>query len=68
MDPEATVTHIPLLYIPSTWNPPTKFGHVEFAFVKFDERLNKMKQALQTHRGHNLLSLAQHNVISELHR
>jgi hypothetical protein len=62
---EAAVTYIPSLYIPSTWNPPPKFDHVEFAFGKFDARINEMKRALPTHRRHNL-SPAQRNAMREI--
>lgn len=64
-DADTTVTYIPLLYIPSTWDPPPKLDHVELSIGKFDACLNKMKRALPTCRWHNL-SLLQCNVISEL--
>jgi hypothetical protein len=41
-------TYIPLLYIPSTWDPPPKFDKVELAIVKFDASINRMVRALPT--------------------
>jgi hypothetical protein len=49
-----TVTYIPSLYIPSTWDPPPKLTAVEMAIGKFDKKLNGMRQALPSFRRHNL--------------
>jgi hypothetical protein len=66
-DPESTynLTYIPSLYLPSTWQPPPKQDHVEFALANFDKKLNDFRRALPTHRRHNL-SPSQRNVIREL--
>jgi hypothetical protein len=35
-DPDANVKYIPLLYLPSYWEPPAKNESAEFALAEFD--------------------------------